>query len=78
MQVGDVTPMTACTVIHEGNGQKVSLSYRAAKKEKLYFLFLGSSSNTAPLDPVAVLTAMGWTPSEELVKILDEHEKLVY
>lgn len=75
MEVGDVATMTSCTVVMEGHGQKVSMSYRANKGEKLHFLFLGSGNKTKPLDPVAVLKAMGWNPTEELAQMLEEQKQ---
>jgi hypothetical protein len=75
MEVGDVATMTSCTVVMEGHGRKMSLSYRANKGEKLHFLFLGAGSPTKPLDPIAVLKAMGWNPTEELTQMLEEQKQ---
>lgn len=76
MQVGDVVPMTSCTVVTEArDGSKLTASFKVRKRgERFHFLFLGVDTKDAPLDPVAVLTAMGWKPSKELAKLLAEQE----
>ena len=74
LRVGDVAPMHGCTVQYDN----LSLTYKADKKNRMVFLFLGSEprDGSKPLDSVAVLKAMGWNPSPALKKALEEEARL--
>lgn len=60
MVVGDLVNMTACTLVSDDGSLRVS--YRPPKGERFVFLVLGSEpkDGSRPLDPEAVMTAMGW------------------
>lgn len=67
MQVGDCVYMKSCTIVSSDGD--LSLTYKAPKGERFMFMLLGADAkdNTAPLDPVAVMNALGWTDSSEEV-----------
>ncbi len=56
MKPGDVVNMTHCDVVVGRN----RFWFKAPKKQRFVFLFLGVESDDARLSPEAALNAIGW------------------
>ncbi len=68
LRIGDVTPMTSCTVVY-GYPRKpnhLKLTFKAKTGRRLVFMFLGDETNndSQPLDPVKRLYELGWSHPE--------------
>ncbi len=68
MRIGQIMPMTACSVLHgDPKGEYLRPSFRARKGRRFVFLFLGDESadgTTDPLDVVQRLYDLGWSHPE--------------
>ena len=68
MRIGDITPMTACQVLHgDPKGEFLRVNFKAIKGRRMVFMFLGDESvdgTTDPLDCVKRLYQLGWSHPE--------------
>jgi hypothetical protein len=67
MKIGDLAPMTSCTVVYGDKSQSMRLSFKAPKGRRMVFMLLGdeAADGSDPIDGKAVLEAMGWEIRDE-------------
>jgi hypothetical protein len=68
MSIGDIVKTTAINVHFQSKEARGHYGMKAEKDHFMVFLFLGTTKRdgTEPLDVVATVKEMGWTPDEQI------------